>query len=160
MTKREFNEEEDVRQLKELLDLAATQIEATSAPKADAGGHRGEFWNIFDLWVKATNITPGVVPGLASQDLYRHLLEFCHLNGLELPAKCEKAFGKSLSALGLRKGRLYVNGRDSKPFLLSGNSAFYFRAWLRANPTPPVNQGPYVVGANVARQRKKDELAK
>jgi hypothetical protein len=86
-------------------------------------------------WATQFNVYPGRVKAVEGADLYRHFLQAGFSLG---PTKCPpwREFGMHLNTLGLGKGRVVTDGRDTRPRLMAKEAAGYFKAWLLQYPRP------------------------
>lgn len=97
------------------------------------------FLAAFDAWVLEFKPTPGQVRGLISSQLYEHFRQWCEARGWSVPAVTPRMFGGSLRELGLRRSQCRTNYRCLRPYMLSRDSATYFKAWEESHPLPPIN---------------------
>lgn len=85
-------------------------------------------------WMEAIDLSPGYSIGPPAVGLFWHYTSWCEHQGHAHTSL--RRFATKLKNSGFLRGRLQTRGHDSRPYLVSGNSASMFADWLDLNPPP------------------------
>lgn len=128
------------RQLKAEQDARSSRL--SRGETANAPSRTAQLRQLVQAWAVEFGVASGQTLSITATQLYRHFQEWCVDSGRDFDLNGPAAFrtfADLLSGtLGLQRGRKYVEGRDTKPYLMVRPAALHFQAWEREHPLPPL----------------------